>query len=57
MAAILARLVYCSGEIFNDFEDDFLQLLPGDLKMASFSSDMEESHRIVMETPDISDVS
>ena len=29
----------------------------GDLKMASFYSDMEEIHRIVMERPDISNVS
>ena len=32
-------------------------MLSGDLKMASFCSDMEEIHRIVMERPDISDVS
>ena len=43
------------GGKFHFFSKQRLKLLSGDLKMASFFSDMEEIDRIVIETPDSSD--
>ena len=43
------------SEIFQVFSKHCLRLLSGDLKMATFYTDMEEIHRIIFDAPDGSD--